>query len=491
MPERIKTAVRVGGRDDLLIHTLDLSGLHPLHGTMPVNVPVGLEFPVKPVAPTPDTIFALSTAPGRAAIAVIRMSGPQAGVVLKTMTGSIPRPREASLRLIRHPVTGATLDQALVIYFAAPHSETGEDIAELQVHGGRAVIAAVLDALDEVPGCRSALPGEFARRAFDHGKLDLTAAEGLIDLIDAETVGQRVQALRQASGDLYRLYQSWRERLIEAQALVEAGIDFADEGDVGTNAFRQATTRVVTLAGEAAAHLASAQRGEILRDGFRVAIVGPPNAGKSSLLNTLARREAAIVSEEAGTTRDVIEVHLNLGGIPVVVSDTAGLRDTDGRIEQEGMRRALASAKAANLVIWLVDAAEPMVPLPEGLGSDADVLRVLNKIDRVDQVANGQEHTLRISAQRGDGIARLIDTIIARAQAALGDERLAPTQPRHREHLRTCLGHLETFLGGNEDQLELRAEDLRQAAVSLGRITGRVDPEDVLDQIFSRFCIGK
>jgi tRNA modification GTPase len=452
---------------------------------------------VKPPEAINDTIFALSTAPGRAAIAVIRISGAHAPAVLQVMTGSVPPARHASLRLLAHPLTGATLDQALVLYFAAPHSETGEDIAELQIHGGRAVIAAVLDALQLIPGCRSALPGEFARRAFDNGKLDLTAAEGLIDLIDAETEGQRVQALRQASGELYRLYQSWREILIHAQALVEAGIDFSDEADVGVNAFKQAKSRVVALQGVIAAHLASAQRGEILRDGFRVVIVGPPNAGKSSLFNALAQREAAIVSEEAGTTRDVIEVHLNLGGIPVVINDTAGLRETAGKIEKEGIRRALKWAKTANLVIWLVDLGAPVWDLPDGIDPTADILRVLNKVDRVDGViGRSPDQTsnpiMRISAQRGDGMEALIDAIVDRARAATGnDEHPAPTQPRHRENLRVCLGHLETFLAGAEDQFELRAEDLRQAAISLGRITGRVDPEDVLDQIFSRFCIGK
>jgi tRNA modification GTPase len=409
------------------------------------------------------------------------------------MTGSVPPPRHAALRLLAHPANGATLDQALVLYFAAPHSETGEDVTELQVHGGRAVVSAVLDALETIPGCRSALPGEFARRAFDNGKMDLTAAEGLADLIDAETDEQRVQALRQASGELYRLYQTWREVLVHAQSLVEASIDFSDEADVGISAYKQAKSRAAVLHGTVAAHLASAQRGEILRDGFRVVIVGPPNAGKSSLFNALARREAAIVSEEAGTTRDVIEIRLDLGGVPVIVNDTAGLREAAGTIEREGMRRALAWAKTANLVIWLVDVAAPVWELPEGINLDADILRVLNKVDRVDGViGRGQDRAMRISAQRGDGMEALIDTIVARAKAALGSgDDPVPTQPRHREHLRTCLDHLETFLNGDESQFELRAEDLRQAAVSLGRITGRIDPEDVLDQIFSRFCIGK
>jgi tRNA modification GTPase len=440
-----------------------------------------------------DTIFAVSTAPGRAAIAVIRISGPHAGDVLRVLTGSVPPARRAALRLLNHPQTGATLDQALVLYFAGPYSETGEDIAELQVHGGRAVVAAVLDALEMIPGCRSALAGEFARRAFDNGKLDLTAAEGLIDLIDAETDEQRVQALRQASGELYRLYQSWREILIHAQALVEAGIDFSDEADVGVNAFKQAKSRIVSLRATVAAHLDSSQRGEILRDGFRVVIVGPPNVGKSSLFNALAQREAAIVSEEAGTTRDVIEIRLDLGGVPVVVNDTAGLREDAGAIEREGIRRAYAWAKTANLIIWLVDVAAPVWELPEGINPKADILRVLNKIDRVDGViGRGQDQALRISASRGDGMEALIEAIVTKAKAAMGSGTdPVPTQPRHREHLRICLGHLDTFLGGSEDQFELRAEDLRQAAVSLGRLTGRVDPEDVLDQIFSRFCIGK
>lgn len=302
-----------------------------------------------------STIFALSSAPGRAGVAVIRVSGPSVGYVLNRMVAPRPKPRSAVYRTIQHPRTGEALDRAVVLWFAAPKSETGEDVAEFQVHGSRAVVAAVLSALGEIDGCRLAEPGEFARRAFENGKLDLAEIEGLADLIEAETDAQRRQALAQAGGSLSKLYESWRSRLIEIAALTEAAIDFSDEGDVSASAFAEARNRAVISKDEIAAHLNDGHRGEILRDGFRVALLGPPNAGKSSLLNALARRDAAIVSAEAGTTRDVIEVRLDLGGLPVIVSDTAGIREASSEIEREGIRRSLAAARDADLVIWLAE----------------------------------------------------------------------------------------------------------------------------------------
>ena len=436
-----------------------------------------------------DTIFALSSAQGRAAVAVIRVSGPAASTALLAMAGIVPAHREARLRTLRHPRTTTAIDQALVLYFKAPASETGEDIAELQVHGGRAVIAMTLDALASIPGCRMAEPGEFARRAFHNGKLDLTAAEGLIDLIDAETDAQRAQALDQAGGALAKLYNGWRHDMIGAQALVEAAIDFADEGDVSTGAVNQAREVVLTLRQAIDGHLALANKGEILRSGYQVVLAGAPNAGKSSLLNALAKRDAAIVSDEAGTTRDVIEVRLDLGGIPVVISDTAGVREATGAIEQEGIRRTLARAKTADLVIWLVDATCPIVTLPTEVQPDR-CLVIVNKADAA--AANMASADLAVSAFTGSGIDDLSAMIADRARSAVGpNSQSAPTQERHRIHLQQTIIHIAAFLSGGDEQLELRAEDLRLAANDLGRLTGRIDPEEVLGQIFGRFCIGK
>jgi tRNA modification GTPase len=401
----------------------------------------------------------------------------------------------ASVRHLRHPRTGERLDHALVLWFPAPQSFTGDDVAEFHVHGGRAVVQAVLAALSEVPRCRLAEPGEFARRAFHNGKIDLTEAEGLADLIDAETEAQRRQALRQADGALSALYEGWRGTLVEATALVEAGIDFADEGDVGDRAFERAVGVVRDLERAIRQHLDDGHRGEILREGFQVVLAGPPNVGKSSLLNALARREAAIVSEEAGTTRDVIEVRLDLEGLPIVVSDTAGLRVAQGKVEQEGIRRTLERGRSADLILWLMDATAPVAQLPAELAAQAAItLWVVNKTDLrphgwVGRLANDM---IAISAKTGRGMDDLTRRIAAIARERLGgDEHPALTQVRHRSNLESCRDALTTFLRGSEQQLELRAEDLRQAANALGRLTGKVDPEHVLDEIFKRFCIGK
>jgi tRNA modification GTPase len=433
-----------------------------------------------------STIFALSSAPGRAGVAVIRVSGPSVSEVLQKMVAPRPEPRSVVFRTIRHPRTGEALDRAVVLWFAAPKSETGEDVAEFQVHGSRAVVAAILLALREFDGCRRAEPGEFARRAFENGKLDLAEIEGLADLIEAETDAQRRQALAQAGGSLSKLYESWRAALIEIAALTEAAIDFSDEGDVSAASFAEARKRAEILHKEIAAHLNDGHRGEILRDGFRVALLGAPNAGKSSLLNSLARRNVAIVSAEAGTTRDVVEVRLDLGGLPVIVSDTAGIREASSEIEREGIRRSLAAARDADLVIWLAENPES---IPALRFSRETSLVIRSKADLPHESAF---EGLALSAKTGSGIDRLIAEIAGRASQAVGSQSApALTQARHRQALENALRDIEAFLAGSPDAVELRAEDLRRAAHAIGRITGRIDVEDVLDQIFSRFCIGK
>jgi tRNA modification GTPase len=438
------------------------------------------------------TIFALASAPGRAGVAVVRISGTGAGRVIDAMAAPRPEPRRASGRFIRHPESGDKLDRGVVLWFPAPASFTGEDVVELHLHGGRAVVAAVLTALGLLPGLRMAEPGEFARRAFEAGKIDLAEVEGLADLIDAETEGQRRQALAQASGALSDLYDGWRASLIDALALIEAGLDFADEGDVGTRTFTEATSVIRVLAHAVTHHLEDGHRGEILRDGFRVALVGPPNAGKSSLLNALARRDAAIVSAEAGTTRDVIEVRLDLGGLPVIVSDTAGFRDAAGDVEREGMRRSQAAAEAADLVLWLTDASEPETALPPVLAPLAErTLLVLNKTDLMPggtPPAALPDDMVPLSVATGDGLDALVRRIAVIASERIGHHaEPALTQVRHRRLVEACRDNLQAFLDGAPDDVE----HLRLAADALGRITGRVDVEDVLDQVFGRFCIGK
>jgi tRNA modification GTPase len=441
-----------------------------------------------------DTIVAPASGMSLAAIAVIRVSGPQTRTVLDALCGGAPPPRHASLRAIG--LSGApVIDRGLVLMFEGPASFTGEDMAELHVHGGRAVIGAVIDAVLTLPGTRLAEPGEFARRAFENGKLDLTEVEGLADLINAETEAQRRQALAQAEGSLRALYEGWRAELVRAQALIEAGLDFADEGDVIADVAAKADPIVGELSAAIARHL-SDRSGERLRDGFKVVIAGAPNAGKSSLLNALAKRDAAIVSEEAGTTRDVIEVHLDLGGVPVMLIDTAGLREAEGKVEAEGIRRALARAGDADLVLWIVDATAPQWEAPRGLASGrpgegdaaAAVVTVLNKIDLVPGDGTG----LRVSARTGEGIELLVDTLAEKAALGTSAGAGAPllTRTRHRVELEAALAALERY-GEGAPAPELKAEELRIAARHLGRLTGRIDVEEVLGAIFAEFCIGK
>lgn len=446
------------------------------------------------------TIFALSSAPGRSGVAVVRISGPLAGTVLNLMAPPRGKPRVAAGRKIIHPRTAEHLDSGVVLWFPAPKSFTGEDVAELQLHGSVAVVRAVLGALAEIPGCRQAEPGEFARRAFENGKIDLVEAEGLADLIEAETEAQRRQALRQSRGALSSLYESWRASLIEATALVESAIDFSDEGDVAFDAFNNGRGLVTDLAKAIRHHLDDGNRGEILRSGFRVALAGPPNVGKSSLLNALARRGAAIVSEEAGTTRDVIEVRLDLAGLPVVVADTAGIRETDAAVEKEGIRRSIATAAEADLVIWLTDVTTGEAVLPQELLSVAErVLPVVNKIDLRESPAGASGATgplpddeVAISVKAGVGLDELTRRITAIARDRMGDsDDPVITQDRHRRLVQACLAELDAFLAGDANHVELRAEDLRRAASALARLTGRIDVEEILDHVFSRFCIGK
>jgi tRNA modification GTPase len=444
------------------------------------------------------TIFALSSGQGRAGVAVIRISGPSARTVLERMAPPAPRPRFAALRQIITPGGREPLDSGLVLWFPGPKSETGEDMAELHVHGGRAVIAGVLQALGQIAGCRMAEPGEFARRAFENGKIDLTAAEGLADLIDAETAAQRRQALRQSEGLLARQYALWRQRLLEAMALIEAAIDFADEADIAGTTAAQAVDAARALREEIDAHLADGHRGELIRDGFKVVLAGPPNVGKSSLLNALARRDVAIVSAEAGTTRDVIEVRLDLQGLPIVVSDTAGIRQAKGAVELEGIRRTVGRARDADLVLWLTDASSPAKAAPPPAIPAERIVWVANKSDlRPPQDAHQDAHPLpeaaiAISALRGHGLERLTQRIALLARARMGvDEAPVLTQARHRLHLEECRAALQAFLDAPIGEVELRAEDLRRAAQALGRIVGAVDAEDVLGAIFGRFCIGK
>ena len=446
------------------------------------------------------TIYALSTAPGRAGVAVIRVTGDRVRSLLGDLVDGVPSPRMVALREIVHPASRVVIDRGLVVWFEGPRSFTGEDAFELHLHGGRAVVRAMLEALAGLEGVREADPGEFTRRAFENGKIDLTEVEGFADLIDAETEAQRVQALGQASGVLTALYERWRDDLVAALALMESLIDFSDEVTEGDRYVLEVEARVRELHHAMSDHLDDGHRGEILRDGFRVALLGPPNAGKSSLLNALARREAAIVSPEAGTTRDVIEVRLDLAGMPVIISDTAGLREAAaaGVVEQEGMRRSLAVAKDAQLALWLVDAAAPSPEVPQEVRAVAcDVVRVINKVDLLGGQGSARlpwcrDDDITISVTTGEGMRHLESVLSVKARAAIPHPGVpALTQARHRVLIEEAREALEAFLAGGARPLELRAEDLRFAALALGKITGRVDVEDVLDQIFNRFCIGK
>ena len=441
--------------------------------------------------PRDQTIFALSSGRPPSALAVVRVSGPQAGLVLTTLAGKLPAPRQASRRLLRDGA-GHPVDDAIVLWFPGRGSATGEDVAEFHVHGGRAVLASLLAAISIIPNARAAEPGEFTRRAFENGKLDLTEAEGLDDLIHADTDRQRRQALRQLQGLLGDRARDWRERIIEASALIEAGIDFSDEGDVPAELRAPAVKAIKALHDEIAEVLAAQGQAERLRDGLVVAIAGPPNVGKSTLMNQLARREVAIVSPHAGTTRDVIEVQLDLDGYPVTVIDTAGIRETEDPVEQEGVRRAKARAADADLVLWLMglDA-----KVEERAPGTAPVWTVRNKIDLeagVSAVGASASRSFAISARRGDGLPELINALVEFAAEFFGtSEGALVTRVRQRDLLHRASDSLRRSLELVEEGEELAAEELRAAAYALGRLLGRVDVEDVLGAIFQKFCIGK
>ncbi|SPP91381.1 tRNA uridine-5-carboxymethylaminomethyl(34) synthesis GTPase MnmE [Bradyrhizobium vignae] len=450
--------------------------------------------------PRDQTIFALSSGRAPSAIAVVRVSGSQTSLVLTTLAGKLPAPRQASRRLLRNSA-GEPIDEAVVLWFPGPASATGEDIAEFHVHGGRAVLAALVSEISNIPNTRAAEPGEFTRRAFENGKLDLTEAEGLDDLIHADTDRQRRQALRQLQGLLGDRARDWRERIIEASALIEAGIDFSDEGDVPAELRAPAVKAIKALHDEIAKVLAAQGHSERLRDGLVVAIAGEPNVGKSTLMNQLARREVAIVSPHAGTTRDVIEVQLDLDGYPVTVIDTAGIRETDDPVEQEGVRRARARAEDADLVLWLVEGGQAADPdarpslWTSGDGSDesgGSVWIVRNKIDLGGAGATEPAGEFGISASRGDGIPELVEALVKFAANFFGTtEGALVTRARQRDLLRQASDSLRRSLELVEDGEELAAEELRAAAYALGRLLGRVDVEDVLGAIFQKFCIGK
>jgi tRNA modification GTPase len=442
--------------------------------------------------PREQTIFALSSGRPPSAIAVVRVSGPQARTALTTLAGKMPEPRLGTRRLLRG-TDSRPIDDAVVLWFPGPASATGEDVAEFHVHGGRAVLTALFAALSAMADLRAAEPGEFTRRAFENGKLDLTEAEGLDDLIHADTERQRRQALRQLKGLLGDKARDWRARIIEASALIEAGIDFSDEGDVSTELIAPALAKVRSLLGEIEEVLAAQGRSERLREGLVVAIAGPPNVGKSTLMNQLARREVAIVSPHAGTTRDVIEVQLDLSGYPVTVIDTAGIRETDDPVEQEGVRRARARAAEADLVLWMSDPQHDGIPHQ----GDAPIWRVHNKID-LGAAAKRSAGILedmaefRISASRGDGVAELVAGLVAFAENYFGsDEGALIGRERQRKLLQQTAASLQRSIAAIGLGEELVAEDLRAAAYSLGRLLGRVDVEDILDVIFREFCIGK
>jgi tRNA modification GTPase len=458
--------------------------------------------------PRRHTIFALSSGRPPSAIAMVRVSGPQAGPALTALAGRIPAPRMAARALLRD-ADAQPIDDAVVLWFPGPASATGEDVAEFHVHGSRAVLAALFAAFSEFENMRGAEPGEFTRRAFENGKLDLTEAEALDDLIHADTDRQRRQALRQLKGVLGDKARDWRARIIEASALIEAGIDFSDEADVPQELIAPALARIKALLLEIEDVLAAQGRSERLREGLVVAIAGPPNVGKSTLMNLLARREVAIVSPHAGTTRDIIEVQLDLDGYPVTVIDTAGIRATDDPVEQEGVRRARARAAEADLVLWLVDAQHETDPREAG----APVWVVRNKIDLnaanpdpaglgTDLLHLGRSATglaperggcdFAISARRGDGIPSLVSALVALAESFFGaDGDGLIGRARQRKLLRETAASLRRSIDVIGQGEELAAEELRAAANCLGRLLGRVDVEDILEVIFRDFCIGK
>ncbi|MGV3549774.1 tRNA uridine-5-carboxymethylaminomethyl(34) synthesis GTPase MnmE [Rhizobium sp.] len=438
---------------------------------------------------TRDTIFALSSGGLPSGVAVVRLSGPRALSVAEMLAGRLPAARQSSLRWIRTR-NGDPIDQGLVLIFPAPSSFTGEDCIEFQLHGGRAVVAALLRELESVDGLRHAEAGEFSRRAFDNGRLDLVEIEGLSDLIAADTEMQRRLALEQSSGMLSRLYGGWAEQLTRIRALIEAELDFPDEDDVPGAVSDRLWPQLAVLRDEMKQHVAGAAASEIVRDGFKVAIVGAPNAGKSSLLNALAKREVAIVTDIAGTTRDVLGIDLDIGGYLVHLMDTAGIRETEDVVEQEGVRRAFRSMEQADLVLML-RSSEPGLEMSD-LETDRRFVTIQSKADLLDAAAPRAEGILYLSAKTGEGFDSLTKRIASEIESSTSRAGgLAPARQRQADYLRRSIADIEQSLQNPAIALELKAEYLRLASHSLGKITGRVDVEDLLDVIFSEFCIGK
>lgn len=443
------------------------------------------------------TIYALSTVYGKSGVAVIRISGTNALEAVKYMTDlSVAdlKPRYAYFVSLHHSLTRQTIDKCLLLYFKAPNSFTGEDIVELQVHGSKAVIKASMDSLSQLKDFRLAEAGEFSKRAFYNQKMDLTEAEGLADLIDAETSEQQKYAIRQMEGGLKNLYNDWRETLLKILAHLEAYIDFPDE-DIPHSVVDTMVNDVFKLRNSIMEHLQGDNIGERLREGFRVVIVGPPNAGKSSLLNAIANREAVIVSDIAGTTRDAIDIHLDLGGYPVIFTDTAGLREAEEEIEQKGIALAYRKIQDADLLICLFDAEKDSVQLFDNIKKSFknSILTVANKADKLlpDKIAElSAAGCLVISAKHKDGVKILLDNIKQQiSERFTSNSNLLITRQRYRDALKLCLENLQMF--SFDKEIELTAEDIRLAARELGKITGRIEVDEILDKIFGSFCIGK
>ncbi|KAM9687675.1 5-taurinomethyluridine-[tRNA] synthase subunit GTPB3, mitochondrial isoform 2-T2 [Trichechus inunguis] len=466
-------------------------------------------------APAPSsgaTIFALSSGQGRCGVAVIRTSGPASGPALRSLTAGrdLPPARSARLRLLSDPRSGEPLDRALVLWFPGPQSFTGEDCAEFHVHGGPAVVSGVLQALSGVPGLRPAEAGEFTRRAFTHGKLSLTEVEGLADLIHAETEAQRRQALRQLDGELGRLCHDWAETLTTALAHVEAYIDFGEDDSLEEDVLERVDSSVRGLQAALGAHLRDARRGQRLRSGAHVVVAGPPNAGKSSLVNLLSRKPVSIVSPEPGTTRDVLETPVDLAGFPALLSDTAGLREGVGPVEQEGVRRARARLEQADLILAVLDACDLASPSSCNFldtvvahvgarspnGSSQRLLLVLNKLDLLPSEGLGPSPDLPpyllLSCVTGEGLDSLLEALRKELATVCGDPSTGPpllTRARHQYHLQSCLDALGHYKEARD--LALEAEALRVARGHLARLTGGGGTEEILDVIFRDFCVGK
>lgn len=436
-----------------------------------------------------DTIYALSSGALPSGVAVLRLSGPASMRAVAALAGSpIPEPRRAALRTIRNSC-GDVLDQALVLVFPGPHSFTGEDCAEIHLHGSRAVVSAVFGELNAMEGLRAADAGEFSKRAFDNGKMDLLEVEGLADLLQAETEMQRRLAVEQSTGKLSQLYDGWAHRLTRARALIEAELDFADEEDVPGSVSVQVWRSMAELRDEIQLHFAGGASAEIIRDGFKIALIGAPNVGKSTLLNALSGRDVAIVTDIAGTTRDVLSVDLNLNGYLVTLYDTAGMRNTDDLVEREGVRRAAKTAESADLVMILNDFDLDSKQSVQAF-NHKPLLKVRTKADI--SSTSSTDYDITISAKSGVGMAELRERLLQEVDRRLGSATtLAPVRARHKKRLEETLNYVSDALNSEGMDLAIRSEYLRLAANALGRITGRVDVEDLLGVIFSEFCIGK